>query len=323
MLACAAGTARAAAPEGEAVSFEYSAPEQCPSQNDFAARVRERVAHAAPSSPDAPARRFVVRIDASPAGFSGHVTIHELDGTTTVRAAEATECAELADGLAFIAALAIDPRRAAREESGPDTARETQTSALRGASEAPSDDGVDTSPSDASMLRFGAGIVVGIWSGVAPDLPITRGAYIRGDVREPGLFTPSVRVSLETTSDQHVTSTEGAATFGWLGGTLEFCSLNGKLAPSLSARPCVLVQAGRLHAQGADTQNPRSSSEPWLAVGMSGEVEVVAFELVSLAISGSFLAPFGADEYVVGSTRMHEVPTATWRAGIRVGALFP
>ena len=111
MVGGASGAAFAQEAE-QPIRVTYRASEGCPDEGSFFARVRARAVKArlAQSGPEARrARAFDVEIDAGPPA-SGRVTVGDSDHPDGMRRVEAETCAEVADALALVIALAIEPR---------------------------------------------------------------------------------------------------------------------------------------------------------------------------------------------------------------------
>jgi hypothetical protein len=112
-LAATGGSAVAWAQEvGEPIHIEYQAAEGCPLEADFVARVLERSAAARLVARREATRTFIVNLETgSPP--SGSVTVTEGDHSQGARRLEADSCEHVADALALIVALALDPHAVA------------------------------------------------------------------------------------------------------------------------------------------------------------------------------------------------------------------
>src|SRR5262249_9212923 len=87
----------------DAIHIEYSAPAGCPSEAEFAWQVRARVRQVG-----APARKYAVVLTVDGTRARGTLRVEE-ETRTTVRDISGATCDEIAEGLALIMALVIDP----------------------------------------------------------------------------------------------------------------------------------------------------------------------------------------------------------------------
>src|SRR5262245_425417 len=112
--------ARAAPDAGGLASIEltYDVATGCPSRGEFLELVRAR--HPSDHGGTADSRRrvaVVVRTDER--GYTGRITSQEGERAQLVRDVSAGSCREVADALAFIAAVAADPSAGAAPEPVP------------------------------------------------------------------------------------------------------------------------------------------------------------------------------------------------------------
>jgi hypothetical protein len=103
---------------GEPIYLDYHSPEGCPDETAFVARIRERTTAARFVERGEAARTFVVSLKTgSPA--SGSVAVIEGEQGEGARRLEADSCEHLADALALIVALALDPHALAAPAAAP------------------------------------------------------------------------------------------------------------------------------------------------------------------------------------------------------------
>ena len=98
------------------VRLEYHAPDACPDERAFVARVRSRttrfvLAGADATGGDEVARSFSVDVSTTPHGVEGRLTSLEATRTPApaTRVVAGETCDEVVDALALITALAVDP----------------------------------------------------------------------------------------------------------------------------------------------------------------------------------------------------------------------
>jgi hypothetical protein len=99
----------------EPVRLFYQAANGCPDESSFVARIRARSPRARVAWPGEAAREFTITLDDAPRA-SGSVTVKAVDRTEGGRRVEARTCAEVADALALVIALAIDPHASTGSE---------------------------------------------------------------------------------------------------------------------------------------------------------------------------------------------------------------
>jgi hypothetical protein len=118
-LALVAASPRAfAQPAEEAVRFRYEAPPECPADDVFTARVRQRTSRGREAAPEELARTFTVDIGAATPGFSGTIEFLDDAGAPVSRRVHGEDCDAVVSSLALITALALDATL--REEASPE-----------------------------------------------------------------------------------------------------------------------------------------------------------------------------------------------------------
>ena len=106
--AWADGTAPPAPPDAKPLKAEYQAPEGCPTQGEFQARVRARTALAVfldPSAESAGAGSVHVTIHEAGSSYKGHLAIFGRGTAMSARDVADERCADLVDAIALITAL--------------------------------------------------------------------------------------------------------------------------------------------------------------------------------------------------------------------------
>lgn len=89
------------------VQLEYTAPEGCPTQNEFVALVASRGGDFAHPGAGTKARGMIVRLRRAAREHEGSLQLLQDDAPTDARELRAETCSELADGLAVVAATAL------------------------------------------------------------------------------------------------------------------------------------------------------------------------------------------------------------------------
>ena len=109
MLACWLCAPVARAQASGSFQLEYAAAADCPSASAFAARIQDHTPLARQAGAHEAARRFRAVFDTSGRSTTGRLEIIEVDGRLSVRMVEGRDCPEVADALALVAAIVIDP----------------------------------------------------------------------------------------------------------------------------------------------------------------------------------------------------------------------
>ncbi len=145
-LSAASRTAEAA--DVESIEVDYRAHVSCPDTSRFVSSIERRTTlfQRAPQE-QKNVRRFEIVIEAVADSFAGRLRVRSPTGEESSRTIEARTCDEVADALAYIAAVTVDP--AASESptptapptstaTAPSTTPSTSTSTARSAATAPS-----------------------------------------------------------------------------------------------------------------------------------------------------------------------------------------
>jgi hypothetical protein len=327
----------------EDVRFEYRAPAGCPNEDWVVRRIQARTDRFRRVTDAASARSFSIAIAESPAGFLGTLEITEPDasgaGRTTSRRIEAPRCIEVADGLALISALTIDPRAAeappigeASTESGSGSGSEavargpeapsSRPEPLPGrtATEASEDTGTEGADErrSSSYVRVGAGFVG--TAGVAPQ-PMYGGQVFAELGVRPGRrwFAWAARLNLRHVRREGLEFAEGNAHFRLSTAGAELCPFRVPV-PTLELGPCLTGELGLLEAEGTENAAPQQSQRAWTALGALLRAGV-ALDRVGLEVSAGAVAPLRRDRFLIGP-EIGRVDFLVWSAGVALTGRF-
>jgi len=191
------------------VQLQYEAVEGCPTQAEFVAQVQARRGDFSHSGATPALRSVRVMLGREQAGYTGVLRLRSEDGESDPRRVRGGSCAEAAEALAIVAALAL--REAAEPvESQPPAAEPSPPTSPEPSSAKPSPPAPETS----TRLRQ-----LGTWG--PESVPVTNGqlrisqqrtASLSGGVvlgAVPGVVLPRFDVGLMTTS--LVTTPEGTS----------------------------------------------------------------------------------------------------------------
>ncbi len=325
-----AGAAAPAAPdEEEPIRLTYQATDGCPDEADFATRIRAHTSRARVAWPGEEARSFDVSIDAGPPP-SGSVTVFEPDLPAGTRRMQADTCADVADALALVIALSIDPH-ASLAQIAPVATRPPAASSSSAALEprrplapAPRVDDSPREPRSSSRPRAEvfAGVDLAVTYGAAPSALVSGSPYVGWRANAPGMFNPSFRLAfVSATSDVRAVPT-GAASFVWTAGRFDACPVEWAGGP-VRLTVCARLEAGALKVTASEVAAPETRLRPWLAAGPLARVEWTFLPPVFLeAEVGALLRPTNDRFYFQPDTTVYQVPLFAMSAGVGLGAHF-
>ncbi|MEO7036846.1 MAG: hypothetical protein ABI548_23045 [Polyangiaceae bacterium] len=96
-------------------ALEYAADLSCPDAPAFSELVRAKLGPTAAPSAASAVPRVLVRLHATPSGFSGRLELHRLDASEYSREVSGGTCSEVANAIAFVLALALGAKDTAPE----------------------------------------------------------------------------------------------------------------------------------------------------------------------------------------------------------------
>jgi hypothetical protein len=322
-----ASIAQRALAEGaiEDVRIEYRAPEACPSEAWLLGRLQARTDRFRRVMDDRPARSFGIEIAHLGGSYVGTLTITEpqAEARPTSRRIEAPDCTEVAEGLALIAALTIDPRaklEAPIEKSPEPPPPPPPPPPPVVKPPPPSPPPQAEEPARKLELRLGAGFVGS--SGVAPELMYGGEGFFEVALADDrAWFAPALRLTfLRHVRREDIRFAEGTAHFRLTTMALDLCPLRAPV-PILELRLCATAEGGLLEAEGTDTQDPDQSVRFWSALGARLRIGA---ELGRIGVQASVgaEAPLRRDSFVFdspgGPVTVNEVDAVVWLAGLGV-----
>ena len=316
--------ARVAGAEGasEPVELRYAAPSVCPTEEQFTWQVTSRVAEVRAPRDDEIPRVFAARIELTPEGAIGRLTITEPSGEESSRLVESENCEDLVEALALVVALAIDPHASLQSPKPPP---EPPPEPLPEPEPPPPPPAPPPQP-PAEPVEWQAEVLVHaiLAAGLAPGpLPGARIGAGFGTT-SPGWLLPSVRVSVALTTERTFVEEAGSASFRWTALSLEACPLQVPLLPRVvSVRPCAVGEWGWVQATGAEIVDSRSVSARWLAAGGLASLGVSPGRLLRFEARASAISPITRDRFFLGTELAHRHPPFAWRTEIGFGVRFP
>jgi hypothetical protein len=290
------GVVRASADDApEAISLQYLAPANCPSEQAFVSRVEVHTRKVRWVPADEARRHLSITVEVRDARTTGTLTI---DGEGE-RSITARTCEEVVDALALATALAIDPDQLGTEpEPPPDPAPEPE----RELEPRPSQKTPTVVPRAKGPEPGSLGAGSHLLFSVAPDIVagVSLDVALRG--RWLSVFDSSLRLSFGYL-DSGFLERPTALRLTWLPWSRALaCPVHLPLAPHLDFSPCIGGQLGRLRAvSGEAIDEPLPASyRQWFAVDAGAELEL-AFEPFGLYLMGGGLLPLRRLRYLVAS----------------------
>jgi hypothetical protein len=332
-LAVAAGLAlpRVGRAEPESVHIDYAAPAGCSTAAAFLRSLRARTSRFRQAAPDEPARRFRVRVAASEPAFAGTLEIRGLDGSTAVRRVDATICEEVANALALMTALAIDPDAVT---STPDAATDSPAG--------PGDEALaepDVDPATTRLLRTSSAVLPRTpppapqmpsepwrWSAglhghmtfhLTPSLGYGGDVFVDAEAPPSSTLGPSLRLGVFLNQGDVDLATGGTARFQWAAAAVEGCPVRLSV-PSwrFALHPCLGLRLGVLHGEGRGISDPRQAWSLWSAAEPVLRLRIAATEQFIVEAQGQLMLPFTRTEFEI----QHDfIPQAVYSVP-RIGA---
>lgn len=318
------------------VRLELRAPRDCTSRADLAARIAARSSH-------------IEVVDG--AAISAHVDVGSPRSGSVVadlvltspgveqssRRVVARSCAEVADGVALIIAVTLDPNLRAQPASGNGPGDGHTARPLAKPMESPPIPApvpppaappaemktVATpalAPHSAQRRELGASAAGQAIFGPAPSAMPGIALYLLAGLDREGPWAPALIVGATHAWRSDLAETGGSASFTLEAGSLDACPVRLRWW-RLTARPCASGLIGRLATQGSNTRQQASAARPFgaasavLWAGFGSPIEVTA----RLGIGVTLLR----DSYEFATNIFYRAEAITISASIGVGVHWP
>lgn len=317
------------------LQFNYNAPEECPSVDQFAAEVSERLVNVPASALSASA--LSVHIERAVAGFRGTLALRDrLPADAAVsesgaREVEASDCAELVQALALVAAVELSPD--ATRGVDPAVASIAQASKLALPTVAPVS--APTAPVRAATKRstasapwsFGARLGGSVDDGALPRATALPRLALFAALYSARRLGAELAISATLPSGQNQVTSGVSSHFEFAAVRLEGCA-STRFGGRFELMPCALVEVGRLTGSSS-LATPSNATQSWVAPGilLRGQADLLSRLALyadlglarPLARTAFFLnRPGGAGEIPV-----YQVPPAAFTVGIGLLLHFP
>jgi hypothetical protein len=303
----------------EPIRIRYVAPAGCPQEAAFVTQVRLRTERWHLAAEGEAVRDFSVDVQRGPEGVAARLSIRAPAGDeTTVRQLQGTSCDEVVDGIALMAALAIDPNASTFP-----TARTFPTAGTPLPLPAPAPVPIPARP---LAPRPGWRISIGMDADLMfldSALALGPSAFAEAGLERTGLLQPALRASFTRAHSNRLNTADGAAYFEWTMVGLDACPLRFRLGRSLLLGPCIDGRAGVLTATGSEVVNARSVSESWVDLRLVGRAQAVLFDTLVLEAAGGAIVPLLRWSYHFDPTfPAYRVPPAGEVVTVGVGVRF-
>lgn len=309
--------APALAAEVEHVALLYETKGACPSEPDFLTIVRRYTTRwtLVPEG-TAAARTIRVRVAGDPEGATGALAVERATGTMSEREIAGPDCATVAEALAIMVAVAIDPRagtsgdeneRAPEDDVGGTAAQPppavVPAAQARVPRPAPSKEApqaawgplfaVDMRGEATSAVVRGPLFVVAV--SMKLELPDAVGPQWLRTLR------PSVGIGVRQSFPKEHALRGGSVEFLWSAGHLRACPFRIPLGTLAEVSPCVESNVGRLGAAAEGYAYARRTSSLWVDLGGSLWATVRVSSRVFLSSTFLVTAPLTREEFVLAS----------------------
>ena len=308
---------------GEAqLPLDYQAEASCPERDAFLGLIAERTASSGTTG--APRARVSVRLNRAGDSFVGRLDLERYDGTAYRRDVAGATCAEVANALSFVLALALSDKDANGSEAAP-VASPSVPPPAQSASPPP----VRATPKPAPTLRskspwrLTGGAQFGVRSGLGPNWTTLETAFV--DARRVSSTPLSLSLRASFAHSQNVGN--AVSDFSWNAGRLEACPVLIRAFEPVSIAPCLAAHVGLLHAVGHPGGNGqgRRVSRAWLDGLVALRVEARLLRGLSLQLQGELIVPFTPYEFgFAGSGAVvYRVPNGAAASLLGLAVQFP
>lgn len=308
----ASAVADTAGEEGvEPIRLAYYASDGCPDEAGFVARIRTRTTRARIAWAGEVARTFTIAIDQGPPP-SGRVSVQTSGRDDGTRRVQADTCSDVADALALVVALAIDPRATMPSPVATAPAAKPATPPV-----------VSTGLPARESGAFFVGLDGAIATGVTPRLLLGASPFVGWRARTGTLFEPSVRLAFMRVGAGGVDVPNGRVEFTWTIGRVDVCPIVGP-GGSVRVAACARFEAGALEAMRADVSSARTPLRPWVAAGLvaRGEWSLFQWAFIDAEVGGVIRVTQDRFYFMMPGTPVYEVPPVGVTAGAGVGVHF-
>jgi hypothetical protein len=337
----------------EPIRLDYRASSGCPDEAGFLARIRARTVQARAALPGEHARTFIVTLETGASPW-GQVAVVGADGPPHPRRVEAGTCGEVADALALVVALAVDPRSlpGSAEAAGGDQPQTTATAAPTPAATATAEPPVPppqqaalrpTRPAEAEprppvtpverpspTVSSGVGALsigadVSMSTGASPHVLASVSPFVGLRTRTRSVFEPSARLAFFRAGTPPLAAAGADAAFTWTVGRVDLCPFDlGRSA--IQVATCVRAEAGELDVAASHITPALTKRRVWFAAGplVRAEWSFYRWGFLDLELGALFRVTNDRFYFVPDSpsSTVYQVPLVGVSAGTGLGVRF-
>ena len=347
-----------AAPEAAAASvrLDVRAAPECTSWSDLTVRIAARSPRIQVVDDASVSARVVVTLP-RPGSVVADLVLATAGTEQPPRRVVARSCAEVADGVALIIAVTLDPNlrgtpaageaanrgsvergnansRAGRDTSAPASPEERPAATTQAAPPVransvaqPPPPVIVTSvappvrrPAATTRREFGVSLAGQTIFGPAPAVMPGIALYVMAALDRDGGWAPALFVGAMHVGRADLSELGGTASFALDAATLDACPLRLRWS-RLTARPCASALVGRLSSKGSHTDQAASAARPF---GVAGATMTASFgstvELSARLGAGLTLL---RDSYEFANAVFHQSSLFTISASVGIGAHWP
>jgi len=248
----------------------------------------------------------------------------------------ARSCAEVADAIALIIAVTLDPTSVRNSVATGNTAAATEP---RSDGVTPPDKRPDQPPASpvappatlapatpappvasAKKQRFSAYVAGQTIFGAAPSVMPGLALYAMAALDGEGVWSPALFIGATHVWRDDLSEPGGAASFTLDAASLDACPFRVGRSRFV-ARPCASALVGRLATSGADTEQAASSTRPFATAGVALNASYgTTVELSARLSAGMTLI---RDSYDFGGLTFHRAGAITVAASLGAGLRWP
>lgn len=314
-----------------AVRLEYVAEDGCPNEEAFLAEVSTRTNRLVVAADDSPAIliKAHLRKGGEQLAFRGTL-VFVRRASEAARDVEGASCQEVAEALAVVVAMTLDPDRGRPRRvtpppkpvpSAPPSAEPLPPAAppLIPIVLAPAPR-LEPEPRPRSFFAA-TSLGAGVTSAMAP-WPAWYGE-IALELRHP-TSTPAARASFSYAGRSSYETQEGSSDFRWLGTRVEACFWALALAPDFAVEPWIGFEAGAIGTTGRTANGSASHWRGWAAPDATLRMRWIVAEPVALSLAAGGVIPLVRDSFYLQSSgqTVFRPPGVGVRAGIEASLHF-
>ncbi len=249
--------------------------------------------------------------------WRGRLEVHDAEARTD-RAIDGASCEQVIEGLALVAALAVDSRRAVERHH---EAEEIAPGPPAIAAPPPAE--VPPLARPASARSFALVVSPAIEASGLVEAPTTSlggAATVESTTNEPwsGWGRARFLASFTSTTESRSATTD----LSWIVASLEGSPLRLRLVDTLGLRPVVGLDAGivRAHPTSITATETSTRTRPWIA-GRGGLLLVYApAPFLRIDVGGGLLVPMMRESFVFApAEQVYRPPSVAWFAGGSIG----